>query len=133
MRSYLFELLRPICRVDRDGQRYHPWVVFGLALVLGACGSTPEDRPPPPFVSEEMRASFGTIGVLSTPPIAPDEIETPPYWGEATLEGMLSGAAEGASVGRGGNVYAALIALAFIPIAAVAGGISGWCRSPANQ
>ena len=86
----------------RHGRPPKNWCMpIGMVFMLGACGSS-DERASHPYVSEEMRAEFGTIGVVSALPLGPDDIEVPPSTGEAIVDGMLLGALEGGGALGGG-------------------------------
>ncbi len=116
-------------------------ILVSIALVIGQWSSAHVPKPP----SEEMRAQFGTIGIVSVR--SDPQIQFRPDF----AKGRLSGAGKGAGIGTGaGALYGlsliahggscggqacaavAVVAAAAAAIGAVAGGVVGGIEGAVN-
>lgn len=116
-------------------------VLLSIAIFLAQSGCAHMPKPP----SEEMRAQFGTIGIVSAP--SSPKIQFHPEF----AKGRLSGASKGASMGTGAGALAGLsivghggscsgqgcaavliVAAASAAIGGVVGGVTGGITGAAN-
>ena len=104
------------------------WVFIWLSLVflIGQWGCATAPKPPPPLLSEQVRANLGTIGV-ATARFSPEAHL------EAPTSGKWSGAGKGAAAGFFGSIqgaaqgggYGGAVVLLLSPVFAMGGAIYG--------
>ncbi len=103
-------------------------VCTGALIFTQGCATKPPPLPPP---SEALRASLGTVGVVSVVPAPEGKLNptSPGIGGGAALGGvgvLAAGAAGGGQVGGpAGLVVGAALGVVLLPVGAVAGAIIG--------
>lgn len=108
-------------------------ISLSLAFLIGQWGCALVPQPPPPLPSEQMRAQFGTIGVVSARFIPEAEFRDP-------ARGWAGGAGRGAALGAGRTVGTAFeigvhgrelgvlimaLGIALAPVGALVGSVVG--------
>ena len=109
--------------ISKDFMRSLTVILISFALLVTQFGCATIPVPPPPL-SEETRATLGTIGIVSARFIPEVKLQKP----RGKMSGFAAGAGEGAlAVGGGGHCqgFGCVFALALIPVGALVGGISG--------
>jgi hypothetical protein len=97
-----------------------------VSLMLANCASTPE---PLPHVTEDVRSSLGTVGVITIGPTVGGELEAPVGVGNQIALGVIGGGAIGGVSGAGAGALIGLtcgpLAFVCVPAGAVIGGSAG--------
>lgn len=102
-------------------------VMAAIILVATGCATT---RPPEPMTAQQadaLKARLGKIAVVGARYAPKAEFQTPAKGAAAGAgAGMVSGAlAPLEALSGGGNGYAAILAIALVPVGAVVGGVGG--------
>ena len=120
------------CRSRSRKDRVLAVVCIGSLIFAQGCSTKPPPQPPP---SEALRASLGTVGVVSVVPAPEGRLNpTGPGVGGGAAGGAARGALEGLSqaahsatgAAGGGGALGALVALVILtPVYVVVGGVAG--------
>jgi hypothetical protein len=102
--------------------------LMAITLFLVNCASTPEPEPLPQ-VTEEVRSSLETVGVITVGPNVGGELDAPVGVGNQIAIGVIGGGAIGGVSGDGAGALIGLtcgpLALFCVPAGAVIGGSAG--------
>src|SRR3990172_12569751 len=114
----------PLNLAPHHGTRIGLGVIFLLGQV--GCASRPYMLPPPP--SEQVRAQFGTVGVVVARFVPPTALQEP-------ARGAIAGAGRGIAIGMAAGVAGASgtylgSGILLLPIIGLVGGIVGAATAP---